>query len=226
MTVFLYHGEDQVASRNLLYASKRQYSTLRELNGEKITPLELKAALGNATLFGEETLVIENLFTRPRSKLKDECLALLTDPLLTRPILCWEKKALTKAVTAKLPKHWKIIESKSPAVLFTFLDAIIPGNHARAHALLTDLRRSSEDGFIFIMLSRHLQNLILAQSATNPKLPPWQLGKLKSQASSWSESALLKFYDELFRLDLQLKTGNTKLDLRSQLDILLLTVLG
>lgn len=224
--IYLFHGDDPAASRNNLFTLKQKQIDIRELNGEKITPKDLETILGTENLFGEEALLIENLFSRPRSKDKDSCIELLKNYNGSRTIICWDKKALTKATTAKFPKTWKVVESKPPALLFAFLDSFKPGNYQQARQLLSDLRANSEDGLIFVMLSRHVISLIQAQSATTLKLPPWQIGKLKSQASLWSEGALIHVVDELHRIDLQIKTGTTKLDQGSQLDILLLQVLG
>ena len=222
----LFHGDDIAASRNLFFAAKQLSEDRHELQGDKLTPDELRTVLETSGLFGPATLVIENIFSRLRSKAKEECLAMLQQASPSREIIIWEKKALTKAVLSKLPKTWKVVESKPPALLFNFLAALTPGNLNSVQSLLKSLRQTSDDGLIFIMLARHLNNLILAQTATRPKLPPWQLGKLRSQASRWSEASLLHFHDELYRLDLAQKTGGTKLDLGSQLDILLVSVLG
>lgn len=225
--IYLFHGDDQSASRNNLHEIKKKYLDIRELNGEKITPMDLESTLGTESLFGNETILIENLFSRLRSKDKEACIDLLKNYQGARDILIWEKKALTKVTTAKLHKDWVIKESKPPALLFNFLDSMTPHNAELAlklyHELLT---MNHEPGFIFIMLSRHISTLIQAKTATNLKLPPWQIGKLKSQAAGWEISKILFFYDELYKIDKKIKTGTTKLDLGSQLDILLLQVLG
>ncbi len=226
MSIYLFHGDDNKTSRDNLFEIKKKHQDIREINGDKISPKDLENTLGTESLFGSETILIENLFSRLRSKDKEACIESLKNYQGARDILIWEKKALTKVTTAKLPKEWVIKESKPPALLFNFLDSITPNNHAQARSLLVSLRKSSEDGFTFIMLSRHISSLIQAKTATTLKLPPWQIGKLKSQASSWEIADLVHFYDELYNIDNKIKTGNTKLDLSSQLDILLLQVLG
>ena len=226
MTTYLFHGDDLKSSRDNLFEIKKNHTDIRELNGDKITPKDLESTLGTESLFGNETILIENLFSRLRSKDKDSCIELLNNYHGSRDILIWEKKALTKLTTGKLPKDWVIKESKPPSILFNFLDSIIPNNYQQASTLLSSLRKNSDDGLVFIMLARHISSLIQAKTATSIKLPPWQLGKLKSQASSWETVELLHFYDSLYEIDKKIKTGNTKLDLGSQLDILLLQVLG
>lgn len=224
--IYLFHGDDSKSSRNNLFELKKKHTDIREINGDKLLPKDLESTLGTESLFGNETILIENLFSRLRSKDKDNCIELLKNYKGARDILIWEKKALTKLTTNKLPKDWVVKESKPPALLFNFLDAMSPGNLKIATNILTNLRRTVDDGFIFIMLSRHISTLIQVKTTTFLKLPPWQIGKLKSQASSWETGELLHFYDSLYEIDKKIKTGNTKLDLGSQLDILLVQVLG
>lgn len=226
MTTYLFHGDDQKSSRDNLFEIKKKHDDIRELNGDKISPKDLESTLGTESLFGNETILIENLFSRLRSKDKDACIELLKNYQGSRDILIWEKKTLTKLTTGKLPKDWVIKESKPPSILFNFLDSIMPNNYQQASTLLTSLRTNSDDGLVFIMLARHISSLIQAKTATSIKLPPWQIGKLKAQASGWDINQLIHFYDELYLIDNKIKTGNTKLDLGSQLDILLLQVLG
>jgi DNA polymerase III delta subunit len=224
--IYLFHGDDQANSRAQAILVRQAQSDVRVVSGDKLAPRDLESILGTESLFGAEALWIENLFSRVRSKDKEACVALLSAYTGSRTIILWEKKAITKAATAKLPKSWKIKESKPPAVLFTFLDSLYPGNYQEAKKLLGELRKTSEEGFIFIMLSRHISTLIQASSATTLKLPPWQIGKLKGQAQKWHETQLTMFYDRMYQIDLHIKTGATKLDQASQLDILLRQVLG
>ncbi|GAB4027254.1 MAG: hypothetical protein Fur0011_4820 [Candidatus Microgenomates bacterium] len=227
MTTYLFYGDDQAASREKLYEIKRKYPDIRELNGDKLLPKDLESTLGTESLFGNETILIENLFSRLKSKDRDTCIQLLINYSGNRDILIWEKKTLTKLTTNKLPKTWKVVESKPPALLFNFLDSITPNNSTQALKLYQQLlTMNHEPGFIFIMLARHVSSLIQAKTATSLKLPPWQISKLKNQANSWDTASLLLFYDSLYEIDKKIKTGNTKLDLDSQLDILLLQVLG
>lgn len=226
MTILLFHGDNQVESRRGL-KNTPVIGELRELDGTKLLPKDLETILGTNNLFSSETLLIENLFSRLKSKDKDSCIALLASYSGDKQILIWEKKELTKATLSKLPKSWKISLSKLPSILFTFLDALYPSNAKNALSLLHDLVSSGQEPIIIhTMISRHISNLIIAFSATTPKLPPWQLGKLKSQAGNWSEAKLIHFHEELLRIDYQIKTGQTKLDYISQLDLLISGELG
>jgi len=223
--IILFHGDDTAKSRQQL----KQVTVTgekRELDGLKIAPKDLESTLATTNLFSSETIVIENLFSRLKSKDKDACIKLLTDYQGEKQILLWEKKELTKAVLTKLPKTWKISLSKLPALIFNFLESLYPGNLPNILAHLPDLRASTPDILLHTMISRQISYLILIKSASNPKFAPWQIGKLKSQASHWTDQQLVHFHDELLRIDYQIKSGQTKLDYSVQLDLLLASALG
>ncbi len=230
MTIFVFHGDDQAKSRKLMRAQAdldiAAGHELRVVAADKIKPHELADIISTSSLFSTETLIIEGLLSRPKSKDKDILITLHKDYVGDKNLILWDKKEVAKTTTSKLPSTWKISLSKPPAILFNFLDALYPGNLNNIQALLRDLRPTVDEVFIFIMLTRHITSLLVASSATTPKLPPWQIGKLKMTAAKWGEPLLIKFHSELTRIDSQIKTGTTKLDYASQLDILLLSTLG
>lgn len=228
--IFLFHGDDQAASRQQLrtqieheVAAGRE---IHELDGSKILPRDLESTLLAANLFAPNTLVIEGLLSRLRSHDRDRCLELILTYTGPQNLLLWEKKEVTKANLTKLGSKAKISLSKPPALLFNFLECLYPGNYQVAAKILADLRASADEVMIFIMLARQISYLILAQSASNPKFAPWQLTKLRAQAAKWTAPELIRFHDELVRIDYQIKSGTTKLDYASQLDILLVTLIG
>jgi len=228
---YLFHGEDTVQSRLQLRKVVQTYSSqgheIREINAEKLTPPDLESLLSISNLFSRETLVIEGLYSRAKSKDKDLCLELLSNYQGDKNIIVWEKKELTKLTVGKLPKTWQISLSKLSAILFAFLDSIYPSNSAQSLKLFHELLTMHHEPIvIFAMLARHITNLLIAKSATSPKLPPWQLAKLKSQGRNWSESQLIHFHDELLRIDFQVKTGRSKLSYTDHIDLLLLNLLG
>lgn len=230
MTTYVFHGEDQAKSRMLMRtqadADVAADHELRVMVADKIKPYELGDLINTSSLFSTETLILEGLLSRAKSKDKDDCIKILKDYVGNKNIILWDKKEVAKTTTSKLPSTWKISLSKPPAILFNFLDALYPGNLTNIQSLIRSLRSTVDEVFIFIMLTRHITSLLVAGSASSPKLPPWQIGKLKSQAQQWGETKLIHFHDELTRIDYQIKSGITKLDYASQLDILLLSTLG
>lgn len=228
--ITVFHGDGTAESRRLLQSSisedKLSGHEIRFIEGDKIAPRDLDSILGTSSLFSVETLVIENLLSRLRSKDKDSCIELLSKYTGDKNILLWEKKSITKIALGKLGKTAKSTESKAPTALFSFLEAIEPGNAKRAITLLHEVVAGTEDIIVFTMLARQVSYLIMMKTGTSPKFAPWQMGKLRSQASKWSEAQLETFISELLKIDLAIKTGTTKLSYKDQLDILLVSLLG
>lgn len=228
--ITLFHGDGTAESRRLLSVAidkdKSQGHEIRFIEGEKLAPRDLATVLGTSSLFSTETLVIENLMSRLRSKDKDTCIEILSNYTGDKNILMWDKKALTKIAIGKLGKNIKATESKAPTALFTFLESIEPGKAKETLALLHEVVSSSEDIIVFTMLSRQISYLIMMKTGTSPKFAPWQMGKLRSQAAKWSNEQLETFISELLKIDLSIKTGSSKLSYTDHLDILLLNLLG
>ena len=227
MKIFLFNGDNTVASRkafiDALDKEIEQGVEIRRLAGTSLAAKDLESTLATENLFTTECLAVEGVLSRVKSKEKDRCLAVLNSYAGTKNIYLWEGKEVAKT---NIPKTAKVSLSKTPSVLFAFLDTLFPGNLSHAQALLHDLQPTTNDLLVFTMVARTAGNLLLAKSATSIKLPPWQLAKLKGQASKWDEAKLLDFHDKLLAIDFAVKTGGTKLSYFDHLDILLLDVLG
>lgn len=230
MTIYVFHGDDLRSSRLLLSQAvtreRAEGREIRVLAGDKILAKDLSEALGTENLFAPETIIIENLLGRLRSKEKDLCLTLISSYRGKKNILLWEKKSVTKLALAKLGKNAKVTESKAPQLLFTFLDSFAPGNAKQALKLLHRLAASTEDILIFTLLARRIGDLLIASSGSQPAFVTWQLAKLKSQAKLWGEASLILLHDRLLGIDEQVKSGQTKLSYLEHLDILLVNLLG
>lgn len=228
MAIFIFHGEGTALSRTALQEAitrdKAAGHEIRTLEGDKLLSRDLDSALSTASLFSQESLVIENLLSRLRSKEKDACIALLESYHGDKNIFLWDKKEITKPNLSKLPKA-KVSLSKAPTALFTFLESILPGNAEASLNLLHDVVKSSEDIIVFTMLARQISYLIIIKSATSPKFAPWQLAKLRAQAGKWTDKQLETLLSELLKIDFAVKTGATKLSYADHLDLLLSTLL-
>lgn len=227
--LYIFHGDGTALSRKLLQEAIGKDQTLgheiHTLDGDKLAPADLDSTLATASLFSIETIVIENLLSRLRSKERDACLELLAKYSGDKNILLWEKKEISKPNLAKLSKA-KISLSKAPTALFSFLESLEPGNAQPALKLMHQVLASTEAIIVFTMLARQISYLIMIKSATSPKFAPWQLAKLRSQASKWSAKQLETFLAQLLKIDLSVKTGATKLSYADHLDILLVSLLG
>lgn len=224
------HGDNLGASRKELNSSldilKDQGVELVYLDGTKITRPELETALASSSLFFREALIIEGLLSRLRSKVKDSLLKLLAGYQGDKDIFLWESREVTKGSLTPFGGVAKIKLFKTPAVIFQFLESLKPGNYQTARKLLVTCGSTLESGFIFIMIARHVSSLLIAKSGDASKLIPFTRGRLLSQASLWDESKLLAFHSQLLALDRSVKTGTSKLDYLSQLDLLLISLLN
>lgn len=228
--IFIFHGDGTALSRKLLQdaiAKERQLGhEIRTLEGDKLVSRDLDSTLATASLFSQETLVIEGLLSRVKSKDKDACLQLLVDYEGNKNILLWDKKEITKPNLAKFATKAKISLSKAPTALFSLLESLEPGSAKRSLALLREVVSGTEDIVVFTMIARQVTYLIIMRSATSPKFSPWQMAKLRSQAAKWTTPKLKHFLSELLKIDFAVKKGATKLSYADHLDILLLSLLG
>jgi DNA polymerase III delta subunit len=226
--IYIFHGEGTGTSRKLLRDAiekdKAAGHDIRTLEGDKLAPRDLDSALATASLFSVETLVIENLLSRLRSKDKDACIELLSKYSGDKNILLWDKKEITKPNLSKLAKA-KISNSKAPTALFALMDSLEPGNAKQVLDLLHQTVRDTEDIIAFTMIARQVSYLIMIKTGSSPKFAPWQVGKLKASAAKWNEKQLEDLLKELLKIDLSIKSGNSKLSYTDHLDLLLSTLL-
>jgi len=131
----------------------------------------------------------------------------------------WEEE--TSARDLKTIKGAVVKEFKPSQTIFKLLDSCFPGNLKTFLSTLQTLSESTEDIFIFIMLARHMRNILSVKMGEKiPKLASWQLGKLANQAKYWEEKNLINFYQGLHRIDLNSKTNGTPFTIKKSLEIL------
>lgn len=226
--LLIFHGEGTSSSRKLLREAiqkdKLAGHEVRTLEGDKLSPRDLESTLATESLFSVETIVIENLLSRLRSKDKDKCIELISSYTGNKNIFMWDKKEITKPNLTKLSKA-KVSNSKSPTALFTLMESLEPGNAKQALDLLHQTVADTEDIIAFTMVARQISYLIMMKSGTSPKFAPWQIGKLKAQAAKWDDKQLEHFLAELLKIDLSIKSGFSKLSYTDHLDLLLSSLL-
>lgn len=222
----LLHGDSQVASRrqlNILIDKAKQQGVrdIIRLEGVSTSLTDLIQATETVSFFGTEKLVIvENLFSRPKSKLKDELIHRLKNVSPDSiSIILWEPKLLTASQLKMLPNFQNQI-FKISKVLFKFLESLSPGNSKSSLNFLHLALLQEESEMIFAMLIRQVRMLIQAQDNAL-KLPGWQLSKFKHQASAYTKPQLLKLHRQLLQLDQAQKTGQTLLSVADTLDIII-----
>jgi DNA polymerase III delta subunit len=111
--IILLHGENQSASRRVLSEKISLFQTkgfeIIRITGSKIELAEFKQACESKSLFREKKLlVIENFFTQPKSKQKNEIQSYFQSLPSQLDIIFWEGKAMTPTQLRKLPPNTKV----------------------------------------------------------------------------------------------------------------------
>lgn len=174
----------------------------------------------NEGLFGSEVVYITQGLSKYLSRHKGKDTKEKIEEASKSPthIIDWEEGIPARDVRSI---SGKVVEFKPGKTIFNLLDSFVPGNKQKVILLLHGLAQEQEEGFILIMISRHIRSLILAKSNLLSKnTSPWQAVKLKKQASLWTEQALLAFYEGLHRLDISMKTSANVYGIVGSLDIL------
>lgn len=222
--ITILHGEHVVASRNELtkrlgFAGANGFSVKR-LDGKHLDVVTLEASLGTQDLFTPRVLVvIEDMFSLPKSKKKDELIALIHKA--TVEVLLWEKKTLT-ATQVKPFVGATILPFKTSLAVFAWLDMLRPDNLSQMVRAFG--KAADQDGaeLCFAMLCRQIRLLLQVKDGGQPTLAPFMVGKLQKQASYFSMDQLLKMHTQLLEIDESVKTSSSLLGLREQMVQLLI----
>lgn len=221
--MIILHGENIIQSRERLVAllqSARQAGTeIERLGAAKLTPAELETALQKTSLFGTEQLVvIEELHSLPRSAKKNQLLEIVSQANVD--VILWEKRTLTPTML-KLFSQAQIEHFKLSNSLFSWLDAFSPRTaQSKYWELAHKAQRANGEQMCFIMLVRQIRLLIQVKDGAPPSGAPFMISKLKKQAQDFSLQTLLKFHEQLFLIDQNVKTSGSFLSLGQELDLL------
>ena len=231
MTKLVLHGDNQTASRNNLNSSIGQYKErnfeIIRLDGEKANLTDFMQALEAVSLFGQERLVVaENLFTRQKSKEKDLIIEYLAKNAKTFPaMILWERKLVGAVELRKLSSVFENRVFKIPVIVFRFIDSFVPNGKLLLLNLLNSLDNDSLN-FAFNLLVYRLSQLIVLKDIgpEETKLSGWQKQKLLAQANKFSLKKLVKLYKIMLKIDKDIKTGNSLMDLKWHLGLLTATI--
>lgn len=228
--IAIFHGTNLVASR-LALISQKQKAPNREiisLPAKKLDLSALKQALESTSLFGQEKLVvIEGLFSLPKSKKKEEILKYLKTEKYRPNLIIWEGKQIDGRTLAPFARIGQIQEFKLSPTIFKFLDSLEPKNPKPTLIWLHQTLKTDPPELIFYLLARRVKDLIIAKDLGKKGLnylAPWQQDRLLRQAQKFTLLGLLRLHRQLLTIDYQTKTGQTDLPLASNLDLLLLSL--
>lgn len=231
--VTIIHGEDTTKSREYYLQERAKYPEKVILDESNLTLTDFLQATSNNGLFGDQQVIfIEDLLSK--RKASSELDAIITQIILITqtPLFLYEPKELTPKQLQQFNnsnnvtiKHFLI-----PKTVFTFLDALLPGNGKKAIMLFHQLLENEDVNFALFMLQRQIRILLSFQETSTStisevsRLAPWQKGKLEKQAKAFAQNALLRLYEHLFQLELGQKTGTLSQPLDQAIDFLLLAI--
>lgn len=217
-------GEDTVTSRK--YFSDLKHSFAKKGNEVKhISSSELpdipKWLAESSSLFGERLIFFaENtnkLLSRKKGDRLMETLKTIAD-LKNAELFIWEEAGGREI---RLKGIGQIKEFKPNQTIFKLLDMCVPSNKLPFLKALETLRQSTDEYFIFVMLHRHIRNVLVTKLGNPPaSLQPWQMQKFASQANLWQLETLLTFYEGLIRIDISTKTGTNPHGIKKSIEIL------
>lgn len=228
--IIIIHGDDIASSRKFYIEQRQKIASLVVFEGKKLTLTDLVQVFEGGGLFSDDkTVFIEELFSEKKeSKEFDDIVSYLVKNS-GNTVWIWENRDLSK-VKNELFKKAVLKPFNFPKEIFTFLDSIRPDNQLQI-SLFHKVLQTTEPEVVFAMLVRQFR-LVLALSDLSDeridevkRLAPWQLGKLKRQASLFSLDKLKTIYHKLFEIDLAQKTGaNNSLSLSQSIDFFLLEI--
>lgn len=208
MKIILLHGDDFLRVRNRLRvfneeAKKRNWSVVRFDHQGKLSLPELLS--GESLFVSERMVIIDNVAGIP---LKDLRWVFKNSDNLSGSLVFSSDSYLGKTILEQFPKESKIEEFKLPRTIFSFLNAIYPGNCPKALVLLHQLKKENPE-FIFALLARQIRDLYWAKvnASTLPYGQDWRILRIKAQTDKFKKSQLSKLISLLAEADVKAKSS-------------------
>lgn len=209
---------------NLIADYKKKAHQIERLMAVKISQAELEQALQSQSLFGhEKVLIIDQLFSLPKSKKKDAYIKIIKQASQNLDIVLVEKKVLSASNLKPFPLA-KVQLFKLSSSLFAWLDSFTPQKNTLAKQLTSLQKAIEQDGemMCLLMFIRQIRLLIQAKEDFAIKGAPFMISKLKKQAQSFSLAQLLKVHQRLYLLDKAEKTSTNLMSLQENLEQLII----
>lgn len=220
--LYLLVGDDTAESRNHFLRLKEEYRSkgyeIINLNEQNINELQKWLYQSQQLFTQKKAFFAENLLNKQTIKI----LSFYDNKNKEIDFILWEEKLEEKAAK-KIFKNAKVLSFKLPYNIFRFLDSVYPSNLHSAYAYLTSVAKIVDENIILYMLQQRFRDLIIIKGGLKPKknLADWQINRLKSQAEKWEEEKLISFYDALYRIEVNQKTGQAVYSIKKSLDILM-----
>ena len=218
-------GEDSVSSYNYYSSLKKTYSDkdyeILDVNSSDLE--NINSWMGESqSLFKQNKIFFTQNVNKKLSRKLNLKINRVVEKLIkdkTIEVVSWEEEISQRML--KFPKGVVVKEFKPQQNIFRLQDALYPGNLKNFLEILNRLNDTVDENFIFIMLIRHLRNLLLVKTGSSDnKLQKWQIYKLKSQAAKWRLDKLIDFYDSFHKIDASQKTSTNPYSIKKSLDII------
>lgn len=212
--MIILHGEDTVKSyARLAILTQELKSRNVEIIIQDASDIDityLRQEMGSKSLFeNQKCFVIKNLLGGAKSKNKDGLIAIIKQNQ-DHEIILWENKALTATALKSFPSA-KLENFAMSPIIFKFLDSLRPNN---TQNILISWRKLLQEGlepeFVFAMVIRQVKLLIQAKTNfKNLKLAPYPAKLINTQTTYFALDHLLDLYQELYQIDIKIKTGTS-----------------
>lgn len=227
--IILFHGDDIESSRMAFqdYITKNAKGDVRHLDGKHIGETELIQSLESHALFAsEQCTVIESLFSplgARKTKKAEQYAAHFSSIGDEQTVILWEPKELGKELLGLLPKKTVSTVFSYPKVIFTFLDAIKPGNGVPCIQYLAQVIQTEPVERVWSMVVSRIRQLMQCRDGVMPdKTSPWQQTRLTNQARLFTMDKLVQLHTALRKSEYALKNGTTPFQLRDLLEHILI----
>lgn len=226
--LYIYCGEDTTTSRALYIKEVEKY----RLKGAEVVSIHASAIVevergiaNNLSLFGTQIVFcLENLekfgfkkSTKTKTDQTYDAIASLTE---NKNVIILDFEDGKQGRQLKLKDLALVKESKPSTTIFKLLDECIPGNKDLFIHSLRTVCQTQDEMFVFIMIYRHIRQLILTGNGDTAKLPPWQKYKIIGQAKKWDTKKLMDFYSGLIKIEINSKTSSNPFGVRKSIEIL------
>jgi hypothetical protein len=226
LTIFC--GEDSVTARaEYLKAIEKYKSSQAEiLSVATSSLLDIQRGIGESlSLFSEQKIFcMEGLekygFKKSTKAKKDAIYEAIVSLTASKSIIILDFEEGKQGRLLKLKDLAKISEYKPSTSIFQLMDLCVPGNKLNFISALRTVCETQDEMFVFVMLSRHLRQLVLVSQGVPLTLPPWQKGKISTQAKKWDSQKLLNFYEGIIKIEIGAKSSANPYGIAKSLEIL------
>lgn len=220
MKIIVLHGDDE---KNV-YERLQKFVVVAKERGWEMAQLDeseisIREQLNTSSLFSSNRFFILKEISRLGKK-ELEWLGKNYENL-DGTLIIYHEGSIPVSFLKGLPKETKIEEFKLPVLLWNFLDGLIPGNYTREVSTFHKIIEKQPVEFVFSLIARHFRDLYwVAADPASTGFPFWKLGKLKSQASRFTDEKLQQIIGFLAEIDIKVKTS--KANLTDELDLLII----